>query len=267
MAIDKDPIAPPRNGNAGRTSLTYTEIDVIEEVELDPAEEVFLDEKPLNPTAVSGNTNERASGVLTQNDTQQASPSENPALKKFKADYDELPDNLKAKCPWEIAQARLLANDGEKLKLAQAMEQGGILFGVDNNGKLLFADKGDEPIMRGMNHPETRARVLYKHTSLDENGEMNLDKNKQPIPTGYTMFPSEGGYDKDDEVIQYEEYTGKPFVKPTYGNAFRSSWLESEDTRWPHNILFEQSYGCARVSFTYANANDYRRGVRRLLRV
>lgn len=190
------------------------------------------------------------------------------SLQRFESDYKKLPKALKAKCPWKTAKARLSANDGEKLRLAQAMEQGGILFGVDNDGKLLFADKGDEPIMKGMNYPDTRARVLFKHDRLDKSGKMELGEDEKPISTGYEMFPSAGNFDKSDEILQYESSTGKPFVTSPNGYEQRSSWLESgEDPSLPRAVIFRPNVGSARVRNAFLQSENHNCGVRRLLRV
>lgn len=205
----------------------------------------------------------------------------NAPLSKFKAEYDKLSPDLQAKCPWEVAQTRLLENDGEKLKLAHAMEQGGVLFGVDKDGKLLFADKGDEPIMKGMNYKDTRDRVLFKHDRLDKEGKMELDEEQKPISTGYTMFPYSGDYDKSEEILQYESFTGYHFIRPfrlkrflsqpsDNGPEWRSSWLESEeDPLVPRFIQFNPSNCSTGVSGAGLGplSEDPDRGVRRLLRV
>ncbi|MFA6917956.1 MAG: DUF4256 domain-containing protein [Candidatus Gracilibacteria bacterium] len=152
-----------------------------------------------------------------------------PRLATFKADFDEDP-KLKAKCSWTEIRNRLLANEGHYLTLAKAMEGGGVLFGIDKEGNPLISDRGDEPIMKGMNYKDTRDRVLYKHTRLDIAGEMVLSEDKQPISTGYEMFPFLERSTRDNkstEILQYESHTRKPFVKSLNGKECRSSWLES----------------------------------------
>jgi len=237
--------------------------------------------KPNNPTGavevtdvgpvvdVADGLQQRLTSVstTTQPDAQ-GTVEGNTSLKRFEADYDKISPDLQAKCPWETAKARLLANDGLQLKRAEAMEQGGILFGVDENGKVLFADKGDEPIMKGMNYKDTRDRVLYKHDHLDKEGKIQLGEDNKPISTGYEMFPYSGDYDKSDEILQYESYTGKPFLKSTNVIGYVSSWLESgEDPFSPRDIVFNLRDGNVYIYDDDFNHGLNQRGVRRLLRV
>lgn len=190
-----------------------------------------------------------------------------PRLKTFKADYDS-DASLKGKITWQEIKARLLANNGHYLALAQAMEQGGVLFGVDKSGNPLIADRGDEPIMKGMSYKDTRDRVLYKHDRYDRDGQMQRDESGQPISTGYEMFPYIPNYDKSPEITDYETHTGKPFVKSPKGGEFRSSWAESgEAPSWPRFVRFNPGFGSANVDSGYPQLEAYNRGVRRLLRV
>ncbi len=201
--------------------------------------------------------------------TQTAEPEAvevDPRLATFKTDFDK-DHAIQAKCSWTEIQSRLLARDGHYLALAQAMEQGGELFGVDAEGNPLISDRGDEPIMKGMNYKDTRDRVLYKHGA---DNKMITDKDGQPISTGYEMFPYSGDYEKSPEILQYEAHTGKPFIKSTYGQEWRSSWVESgENPPWPRDVYFIPS---AAVGYAYVGnvppLGEFRyRGVRRLLRV
>lgn len=182
----------------------------------------------------------------------------------FKADFDK-DSALQTKCTWEEIRNRLLANGGRYLALAQAMEQGGELFGVDKDGNPLISDRGDEPIMKGMNYKNTRDRVLYKH---DDKDSIVRSEDGQPVSTGYEMFPYSREYNKSDEILQYETHTGKPFVKSPDGKEWRSSWLESdENPSWPRFVCFNPYYGNATVSDDFPRVGFPGRGVRRLLRV
>jgi len=190
-----------------------------------------------------------------------------PRLKTFKADFDSDPE-LQAKISWEEIQTRLLVNDGHYLALAQAMEQGGQLFGVDAKGNPLISDRGDEPIMCGMNFKKTRDRVLYKHDRLDKAGKRELDEDKKPIVTGYEMFPYVEPSDKSPEILQYEAHTGKPFVKSPNGDEYRSSWLElGKHFTNPFHVYLDPRYSYTRVYRDYKQSEFPTRGVRRLLRV
>lgn len=120
----------------------------------------------------------------------------------FKADYDS-DLALKEKITWQEIETRLLANNGYYLALAQEMEQEGILFGVDKDGNPLIADRGDEPIFKGMNYHDTLARVLYKHKredKYDRYGRMQRDEAGQSIPAGYEMFPYVPVQNKSPEI-------------------------------------------------------------------
>lgn len=191
-----------------------------------------------------------------------------PRLAVFQADYEK-DATLKGKILWVEIRNRLLANNGRYLALALAMEQGGELFGVDAEGNPLICDRGDEPIMKGMNYQNTRARVLYQHA----HGQMIVDKGGQPaLRTGYEMFPMppyySSDYDKSPEVLQYEAHTGKPFVKDPNEREWRSSWLESGETRsWIRVVDFSPSKGGAGGDVDSPGNAHPSRGVRRLLRV
>ncbi len=190
-----------------------------------------------------------------------------PRLKTFKEDFD-VDSALKSKISWAEIQTRLLANEGHYLALAQAMEQGGQLFGVDAKGRPLISDRGDEPIMKGMNYKDTRDRVKYKHTSNDKNGTKILDAKNQPIATGYEMFGYTGDYGKSEEISQYETHTGKHFVQSPGKRELRSSWLESgEEPSWPRYVYSDPYYADSNVYYGNPNGEVAYLGVRRLLRV
>lgn len=179
-----------------------------------------------------------------------------PRLTTFKADYDTSKNPKLKALPWLEIQTRLLADKGEQLKAALDLNEGGILFGVDVNGNPLICDRGDQAVMTGMNYPDTRDRVLYKHDS------------DQPMPTGYEIFPYVEPYEKSDEIMQYETHTGKPFVIPPNGENFQSSWAESgENPPWPRVVDFVPNAGHARIGTVRPGSEVRFRGVRRLLRV
>lgn len=198
----------------------------------------------------------------------QAQPDESadadPRLTTFRADY-EGDATLKGKILWVEIRNRLLANNGRYLALALAMEQGGELFGVDAEGNPLICDRGDEPIMKGMNYQNTRARVLYQH---DRQPRIIRDGNGQPVATGYEMFPCSGD-DKSEEILQYEAHTANPFVKDPKGREWRSSWLESGEapSYWPLEIHWYPRNKNSYLSYEDPETRDPNRGVRRLLRV
>ncbi len=191
-----------------------------------------------------------------------------PRLVTFKADFDQ-DAALQSRCPWAEIQNRLLANGGHYLALAQAMEQGGELFGVDTEGNPLISDRGDEPIMKRMNYKMTRDRVLYKHNKYTKEGKMMIGEDRQPISTGYEMFPYVEPYKKSTEISQYEAHTGKPFVTSPNGDECRSSWAESgENPSQPRSVDFNPLDGLtSSVGNGRSQAEAPARGVRRLLRL
>lgn len=231
--------------------------------------------KPVDPISFAQRADDDIEALRTAIAKEQAlagareSVEVDPRLAAFKEDYDNSENpTLREKCSWAEIQTRLLANEGHYLALAQAMEQGGILFGVDAQGNPLIADRGDEPIMKGMNYKNTRDRVLYKHTSNDKDGTMILGEDQKPISTGYEMFPYVEPYDKSEEILQYEAHTGEPFVKSPNGTEWRSSWAESgENPSWPRAVSFRPDDGYASVSYASPMREFDLRGVRRLLRV
>ncbi|MCX6734599.1 MAG: hypothetical protein NTZ25_01670 [Candidatus Peregrinibacteria bacterium] len=188
-----------------------------------------------------------------------------PRLTTFKTDFDSDPA-LQSKISWAEIQTRLLANEGHYLALAQAMEQGGQLFGFDKQGNPLISDRGDEPVMKGMNYKNTRDRVKYKHTSNDKRGTKILDEKQQPIATGYEMFGYNEPYGKSEEINQYETHTGKKFVQNS--KDWRLSWLESgEKPSWPRYVDSSPRNADSFVDFDDPNSESDNLGVRRLLRV
>jgi hypothetical protein len=223
------------------------------------------------PKSSAVTPNQNSSPLMPDLDTARSSSVESaevdPRLTTFKADFDADP-TLKSKISWAEIQTRLLANEGKYLALAQAMEQGGQLFGVDAQGRPLISDRGDEPIMKGMNYDNTRDRVLYKHDKNDITGKMLSGKDGKPVATGYEMFPYTEPYGKSPEISQYESHKGSKFVKSSNGEEWCSSWLESgENPSLPRAL---NSYPNGQRSFIGRGdprAGGDIRGVRRLLRV
>jgi len=177
-------------------------------------------------------------------------------MASFKAQYESLKPEYKAGCTWQEVETRLAANDGRYLKLAEAMEQGGVLFGVDKDGNPLIADGGVEPILKGMNYPDTRKAVMFTEV-----------KGKQ-VATGYEMFPYSGDYNKSDEILAFEDSQNEPFVRSENKEEWRGSWLESgEKPGWPWLVYFLPGNGDADVGGDRPQYSGPGLGVRRLLRV
>lgn len=139
------------------------------------------------------------------------SPSENRKLQIYKTQYDEWPEPMKTQCSWNDIQKSLLKPDGRYLRLAEGLHKKGILFGVDDDDNLLFADGGDEPILTNLTYPETYNAVYFRQ----ENGKQ--------VKSGYEMFPyNRLTSEKSDEIVMFETFTKKPFIKKS-----TFSWLDS----------------------------------------
>ncbi len=226
------------------------------------------DENENNPVALK-----RAIAMEILNDPQNAADvnnwrraeiaAEDPRLQRYRTQYEFLFDpSLKAKCLWIEIKDRLLAKDGKFLKLAEGMVEGGVLFGVDDNGNPLFADGGEEPIMKGMSYSDTRNRVLYQY-----DGYKMKKEGGQAVPTGYEMFPHTGHNGKSAEIIMFERTMNRPFIQSA-NDKWCSSWLESgEDPTSSGFALYNPSIEHVEITDYEDNADSAERGVRRLLRV
>lgn len=186
-------------------------------------------------------------------------------LERFENQYRRLTAEHKALCTWNKVRARLLNNNGRYLALADKMNLGGVLFGVDIQGNPLFADDGEEPIMTDLNYGDTRKKVYLN----DPQGQWEADNM-----SGYEMFPyagGEDGYDKSYEILAFERFTEKPFVVSPNRDEWRSSWLESgENPTGPRRVVFHPDFpdfAHTRVYGDDPESHSPARGVRRLLRV
>jgi len=201
-----------------------------------------------------------------------------PRLAVYKEQYERWPAKDKAKISWQNVQERLLANNGHYLSLASAMNEGGILFGIDTESNPLIADGGLEPIMCGMDYFDTRDAVRF---TRNDKGEKT--------PTGYEMF----GYSASDisfltgldlkspEIESFETFTRMPFVSDGgKEEVYSGSWLESGDCdeSWDDplplarhadfNAHFIPYQKCqTEVSHDLPQRSGWGLGVRRLLRV
>ncbi|MBI5411705.1 hypothetical protein HZA43_00845 [Candidatus Peregrinibacteria bacterium] len=194
-------------------------------------------------------------------------------LARFKAQYEALERrnpsgviwrNLGG-VTWQEVETRLLANDSHFLKLAEAMAEGGILFGVDKDKNPLIADGGEEPILCGMNYADTRKTVIFSEVTKIIDGKMQ----EMQIPTGYEMFPYSGNSDKSIEICTFEDVTNNPFIYSKDKKHYRASYLESGDNP-PHDVwvaCFNRGDSRVVVGHDSPNIFDPRCGVRRLLRV
>ncbi len=143
----------------------------------------------------------------------------------------------------------MLANDGALLKQAEAIPNGPIMFGADKNGNILFANGGVEPILTGKTY--SAARNAAKAIGLE-------------------LFPYKEPYQKSEEELMFEAFTGEPLVRSEDKQTWRSSWLDNGEN--DANIgsarvsVFSPRYQVSRVSYGCANSGNVIRGVRGLLR-
>jgi len=148
-----------------------------------------------------------------------------PRLINYKLDWEKWDDKLKNEMPFEEIRRRLLANDGALLKRAEALTGGGVLFGVDENGRAVFTDVDDELFNSLLSYKQALNVVRFE----TEKGMFKI-KNGQKIPTGYDMFSKgliemfvkftgyKGGSDTGRNLIWL--YSGENPVKRALGCSF-----------------------------------------------
>lgn len=194
-------------------------------------------EEPESPTA-----NQAAVEPVESQETAEA------ALARYEDQYDKFPGEVQSRCSWEELSARLAAKESHYLKLATAMQDGGELVYVDEEGNPVFRDGGLEPVMKGMDYNEART-VLY--------GE---DYKEGTPHFGYEMPNRNTG-----EITAIEKTTKKPFIAINDGER-KSMWIESGKN--PYHAYFVdygiQAPWCNRTCLPCKSPN---RGVVRLLRV
>lgn len=215
---------------------------------IDPEKGGLLE--PQDVQGIVGGTRDKATTVIGGG---AETATENPALARYHVDYAKWDAGMKAKCTWEEVSKRLLANNGHFLQLVLAMHQGGVLFGVDEHGNPLVADKGKDPMDLphcGLNYPNTLQAVMF---TKNEKGE--------DVSTGYEMFP-------ETYIRKFEESSGHRFVASNNGREWRGAWLDSgENPGWPRDASFSPVYQVVGVFSVYPRNGYPYRGVRRLLRV
>jgi len=153
-----------------------------------------------------------------------------PELDVYKQEYDRMSDEAKGRCAWKTVAGRLLANNGEKLKKVQEMQGGGQLVGIDKNGKVLFKDKGVEPVIYGFDKEGRLMKIYDYDTEQVDQVETWADYHEireQVLKDGYELFADDDNCEFSDEMRQVEAHTNEPFVASKDGGEWRSTWLES----------------------------------------
>lgn len=177
-------------------------------------------------------------------------------LNSIKSDYDrvasEYPRFLRG-LTWEELEKRLSANNDLQLSRVNGLDKP-VFFGVDENGKALFATGKRSYEMTGMNYNDSRNAVMYKQDPT----------TGEKIPTGYELFNPE-------YVKMYQKTTGRNIVELGDMWDVASIWLESGEKPKVANLAELSQY------ITYAkrkihkdadpNHGSLDRGVRRMLRV
>src|SRR5690606_6514733 len=71
---------------------------------------------------------------------------------------------------WTQIQKKLLANDRELLVKVSSMQERGMLIGIDQNGKLVFRDRGKEPVIYAFRNSRDRKKreLLTITTDISE---------------------------------------------------------------------------------------------------
>ena len=200
-----------------------------------------------------------------------ASPAENPELAGYHQEYSRLPADVKSRATWETITQKLLANDSEKLKLAQAMQGGGELFGVGAEGVALFKDKGTEPVMFGFDEKGKMIQVYDRDPMQMDRIKKWADYSEireQVQKDGYELFPYKGDYDFSNEMSQVQRHTKEPFVASKDRSEWIFSWLESGDkSNIARFAIYCPNDGHVYVRIDFSRLRDSRYGAVRLLRV
>lgn len=172
---------------------------------------------------VQEETGEQVDEVLASSETMEV----DPRLTKFAEMYNKWSPESKLRLDWKRVQAAMLANDGALLKQAEAIPNGPVMFGADKEGNILFANGGVEPILTGKNYSTAR---------------------KATHALGLELFPYIKPYEKSEEELMFEEFTGKPIVKSEDGKTWRSTYLEDGDN--------DENVGYARVSRFFPDSRE-----------
>ena len=173
---------------------------------------------------------------------------------------------------WEAVATKLLANNGEKLKKAEAMQGGGHLFDINTNGEVLIRDKGLEPVMYGFDDKKKLIQIYDRNPEDMEKVQKwanYCDVRKQVLDDGYEMFKDDGEYGFGDDMKHASVVNEDGlFVASADKDEWRRSWLESgENPALARYASFNPGGGVVYVNGSNADYRNAFYGVVRLLRV
>lgn len=246
-----------------------------------PAESPALELGKCGVRAHLGHAFGHKGGAEGQDDgagTQEKS-DEDPRLLPFWLLYENLPEADRAKVSWEEARERLLEDDAFYLNAAVKFKKC-VLFGVDDKGRLLFADGleyvSDMEEFTNLSYEEARSRVMFER---NKKGEFLVQYGGEVL-TGHELFPYDaddrkGLGDKGTEIMAFEKFTGRPFAKPHISGIERHL-RESEAAVWvesgvnPDHPRYVDSFGKEGQRSVFHCYKEHRSpgiAVRRLLRV
>lgn len=178
----------------------------------------------------------------------------------------------------EQVEDALLANNAEGL-IAVAMQGGGELFGLDKNGKFLFKDRGNEPVMFGfdqadrpiMAYNRNPAQMAQIRRYADYYQIYEAVYGPEDAPTGYELFPDCPDLQTTGMTEAIEEITGAPFVSSTDGDEFLFSALDNgrnpDRDAYARFLGFNPHNQWTSIYSDNPNGENMYRGAVRLLRV
>jgi len=197
--------------------------------------------------------------------------AENAIPKVYAQQYDRLPDDIRKLCDWKTVSARLLANGGEKLKKAEAMQGGGELVGIDAEGKAMFKDKGVEPVLVGFDKGDRLVKIYdrdKKQMAKVTRWANYFEIREQVLKGGYELFALDCNNRLSDEMQQVQAHTKEPFVASRDRKEWRVSWTESGDRPdVARDVNFNPDGGRVGMGESNPKSRYSTPGVVRLLRV
>lgn len=201
-------------------------------------------------------------------------------LELFADEFRNLPDEIRTRAYWSDIKERLLANNSLKLHMVEDMQGEGQLFGVDEEGRALFKDRGTHPVMYGYGKANRLIRIYDRDKNTSQMARIQKwatgeDIRKLVKRDGYELFKDDGkrressspSFGLGDEMKMITAGTNKPFIACKSHNLM--SWVESDDGSGLLALHAAHSYRTGHVDVIEIGpsaAND-KIGVIRLFRV